>query len=359
MATPTYPSGTHPIILATWSFGRTANAAGWPVLAAGGSSLDAVEKACRSVESDPAVDSVGLGGLPDAQGDVSLDGCIMRSPRECGAVSAVREFNHPVSIARKVMERTPHIMLSGAGAEGFAESMGFARTTLLTDEAREQWLRWTRDDRRLREDPRFRGWLPPSNIEELRGYEPTPETVNPRSGGDQPPQVSRHEVHDRPSDTVGVLSIDARGELAGACSTSGMAFKIPGRVGDSPIIGHGLYVEPGVGAAVGTGNGELIMSVCGAFLAVEELRRGASPHAAALAVIERICRVHDIVDDHQAVMLVLRSDGHWAAAALRPGYRTAVCTAESGESLMVPATSILFPEIKGDRLPAAGDLPSL
>lgn len=326
-----------PLILSTWSFGRQANAAGWPVLAAGGSSLDAVEAACRVVEADPAVDSVGRGGLPDAAGEVSLDGCVMLSPRQCAGVCAVRAYNHPVSIARQVMERTPHVLVAGHGAEAFADQLGYGREELLTLEARKQWERWRHDRETLHADPRFQGWLPPRNIEEMKGYER-------ERNASETPSTLPDSSHDRPSDTVGVLAIDARGVMAGACSTSGMAFKVPGRVGDSPIIGHGLYVLPGVGAAVGTGNGELIMSVCGAFLAVEEMRRGATPAAAALAVIERIAAEHEVREEHQAVMLVMDARGNWSAAALRPGYRTAVTGLGFRETLMAPSSIVLFPE---------------
>ncbi|MFW5653303.1 MAG: isoaspartyl peptidase/L-asparaginase, partial [Planctomycetota bacterium] len=269
-------------------------------------------------------------------GEVSVDGCVMLSPQRSGAVCSVRGFNHPVSLARRVMDHTSHLLLAGHGAEAFAREQEFPESTMLTEEAEAQWRSWQTDESRLRDDPRFKGWLPARNIEERRGY----------SGAEETSDEDVRPAHDRPSDTVGVLAIDADGEMAGACSTSGMAFKRPGRVGDSPIIGHGLYVEPGVGAAVGTGAGELIMSVCGAFLAVEELRRGASPHAAALTVIERIAALHDLRDEHQAVLLVMTPDGAWSAAALRPGYRTAVRRHDHDDTLMLPSQFVLYPEPK-------------
>lgn len=301
-----------PIILSTWSFGRSANAAAWPILAGGGSALDAVERACIAVEDDPTIDSVGRGGLPDASGRVSLDGCVMLSPRRCAGVCFVRRFNHPVSIARRVMEQTHHVLLAGEGADAFAAAQGFTPEDLLTDEAREVWRKW-RDDPALLKGERYRGWLPPRNVEELRGL------------GDENQRIAADEAlpHNRTHDTIGVLAIDLNGTMAGACSTSGMAFKVPGRVGDSPIIGHGLYVDPAAGAAVATGTGELLMRTCGCFLAVELMRQGACPADAARAVIARIVETCDIVDDHQVGLITLKPDGTWASAALRSGFRVA------------------------------------
>lgn len=301
-----------PIILSTWSFGRVANAAAWPILSAGGSALDAVQRACIAVEEDPAIDSVGRGGLPDASGRVSLDGCIMLSPQRCAGVCFVRRFNHPVSIARRVMEQTHHVLFAGEGADAFAEAQGFEPIELLTDEAREVWRTWRTDPAQLAGE-RYRGWLPPRNVEELRGL------------GDENQRIAADESlpHNRIHDTIGVLAIDSTGAMAGACSTSGMAFKVSGRVGDSPIIGHGLYVDPAAGAAVATGTGELLMRTCGCFLAVELMRQGASPADAAQAVIARIVEACDIVDDHQVGLITLKPDGTWASAALRSGFRVA------------------------------------
>jgi len=303
----------HPIILSTWSFGRTANAAAWPILSAGGSALDAVEQACIAVEDDPAIDSVGRGGLPDASGVVSLDGCIMLSPRQCAGVCFVRRYGNPVSIARRVMERTHHLLLAGEGAEEFAQAQGFMPMELLTDEAREVWHKWRTDPAQLKGE-RYRGWLPPRNVEEKRGL----------SNLDRAAAADEALPHNRTHDTIGVLAIDARGTMAGACSTSGMAFKVPGRVGDSPIIGHGLYVDPAAGAAVATGTGELLMRTCGCFLAVELMRSGCSPPAAAAQTIERIADSCEILDDHQVGLITLAPTGEWSAAALRPGFRVAV-----------------------------------
>ena len=281
-----------PLILATWTYGRQACAAGWTHLVRdGGGALDAVEHACRAVEDDPENMTVGYGGRPDASGEVTLDAAVMLSPSECGSVCCVRNFRHPTSIARLVMERTPHVMLAGDGAERFARTQAMEPADLLTDAAREAWEQWRKEHPGQDEPAR-----PKANIEEAD------------------------------HDTVGVLALDARGTLAGACSTSGLALKLPGRVGDSPIIGHGLYVDPARGAAVATGHGELMMGVCGTFLAVERMREGASPAEAAADVIRRIGDAYDLKDDHQAGIITLAPSGQWSSAALRPGFRVAVRT---------------------------------
>lgn len=298
-----------------------ANAVAWPLLANGAEALDAIEAGCRHIETDPAVDSVGVGGLPDASGEVSLDACVMRSPSECGSVAYVRNYPNPVSIARRVMERTVHVMLAGEGAEAFAAAEGFEQGNLLTDQARAEWERWTSDPKSEEfQSDRYRGWLPPRNIEEMRG-----------AGG-----------HDRPHDTVCILGADRAGGLAGVCSTSGMAFKVPGRVGDSPIIGHALYVDPRFGAAAATGTGEVIMQMCASFLAVEFLRNGMNAADAARAVIDRTADTIPMHPDHQVAVLLLTPDGDWSAAALRPGYRTAVRTESRDE--LVAAQYVAFPE---------------
>jgi isoaspartyl peptidase/L-asparaginase-like protein (Ntn-hydrolase superfamily) len=309
-----------PLLLATWSFGRTAVAAGWPHLARpGGLSLDAVEQAVRAVEADPACMTVGYGAYPDAAGEVTLDASIMLSPARCGSVCFVRRIMHPVSLARLVMERTPHVMLAGDGAERLAAAQGIAPADLANDASRKAYEKWLAGNRAAAEPrdraPAVRSGLLP-NVEETG--------------------LSPEDSHD----TVGVLALDAGGVLAGACSTSGLAFKFPGRVGDSPIIGHGLYVDPRHGAAVATGHGELIMGVCGAFLAVEEMRRGASPADAAAEVLRRIIESRTLEAGHQAGLITLAPDGTWSSAALRPGFKVAVKT--SGRDELLDAGQVLL-----------------
>lgn len=324
-------TATRPIILSTWSFGQRANAAGWGVLGNRGCALDAVEQACNKVEADPNVDSIGVGGLPDAAGRVSLDACIMASPRQCGGVCFLRHYNYPTSIARRVMEQTHHLLLAGEGADDFANAHGFEPTELLTDDARKVWETWKNDPAQLTGE-RYRGWLPPRNVEELQGV------------SDDRQRIAADESlpHNRAHDTIGVLAIDSSGGMAGACTTSGMAFKVPGRVGDAPIVGHALYVDPKVGAAVATGTGELVMRTCTSFLAVELMRSGQSAAEAAVAVLKRIVETCAILTDHQVGIITLTPDGTWASAALRPGFRVAVRSAETDE--LVPSSRVIIPD---------------
>jgi isoaspartyl peptidase/L-asparaginase-like protein (Ntn-hydrolase superfamily) len=304
-----------PMILSTWSFGLRGNAEAWPALAAGGSSLDAVETVCRVIDADPEVDSVGFGGLPDRDGRVTLDGCIMLSPDRCGSVCAMSRFLHPASIARRVMERTPHVMLAGEGADAFAEAEGFESAELLSDAARESWGQWQRDPRTLDQS-------------RDRGYEPPPRPVDTGTGG-----RLFNPDEDRPGghDTIAALAIDTNGMLAGACSSSGMPYKLPGRVGDSPIIGHGVYVDPAYGAAAATGTGELISGLCSSFLAVEEMRRGATPVDALREALKRYLEVFELRSEHQVAMIAMAPDGRWASGALKDGYRTSITDASRSE----------------------------
>jgi len=302
-----------PLLLSTWSFGQRSNAAGWPILARNGSALDAVEAVAKYAEADLSNRTVGVGGLPDASGRVSLDASIMLSPSKRGAVANLRRFPHPISVARRVMEVTPHVLLAGAEADDFAASQGFKEQELLTDESRRDWENWRA------KHPEEVSSGPIRNIEELGQLA--------GSGVDGSPRKGRNEAHD----TIGVIAIDGRGQLAGACTTSGMPYKLPGRVGDSPIIGHGLYVHPQIGAAVATGYGELVMGVCGAFLAVETLQRGATPQDAAVEVLKRIMDSYDLSEDDQVGVIVLNHHGEWSGAALRDGFSVAVRSGEQDE----------------------------
>ncbi len=314
-----------PLILSTWSFGRKANAAGWPhLIGPKASSLDAVERACRAIEADDRVHSVGRGGCPDRSGQVSLDASIMVSPSRCGSVCYLRQFAHPVTLARRVMEKLPLVvLLAGDGADRFATRQGLAPANLLTGRARATWQKWImrHPSAAYRDDAAY---PPPENLEESDAL---PE-------GESSP-------HNRYHDTVGVLAIDQRGLMAGACSTSGLPFKVPGRVGDSPIIGQGLYVDPRRGAAVCTGVGELVMGVCGSFLAVESMARGASPGDAAREVLQRILESYELRGKRQVAVVALHPSGQWSAAALRPGYQTALRTAERDE--LVSPDCVMLP----------------
>lgn len=325
------------VMLSTWTFGQVANAAGWPVLAAGGGALEAALAAAVAVEEDPEVDSVSVGGLPDRSGRVSVDASVMLSPAEAGAVCFVRGFANPSLLARAVMDRTIHTMLAGSGAEEFARQQGFVERgaagggagadPLLTDEARRHWERFlvAEASRPPAERGAKLGTLPAMDVQQRYAVA--------RRG---------HSLPEPSHDTVCILARDRRGVLAGVCTTSGLGFKLPGRVGDSPIIGHGLYVDPAVGAVSATGNGELVMSVCGSFLGVELMARGMEPLEALRGVLERIAQKHQIKPQHQVALIALRADGTWASAALRPGFSHCISTAAGTE--LAPAQGVILAE---------------
>jgi N4-(beta-N-acetylglucosaminyl)-L-asparaginase len=338
-----------PAILSTWSFGPVGNVPGFHVLAAGGSALDAACAAAVAIENDPTINSVGLGGLPDASGRPSLDACVMTNPHRCGSVAFIRRFANPSLIARRVMEKTIHVMLVGQGAEEFAEREGFQERELLTPFAEAEWRKWSDDPRSIDRD-RYRGWIPPLNVEEQARSGPNiglPSAQGP-SLSDGP-----YGTHD----TVTILAIDRDGTLAGVCTTSGMAFKVPGRVGDSPIIGHGLYVDQLAGAAGATGTGELIMGTCASFAAVEAMRRGASPLDAVVDALERIRTRFTLDVDHQVAMIAMARPpapdparnnwaqwGGWASAALKPGFSHTITTAAGTD--VAPPMRVLLPDAR-------------
>lgn len=299
-AAPPDDASSSPVVVSTWQHGRPANDAAWAVLSDGGSALDAVETGVRVSEADPDVRTVGRGGYPDRTGVVTLDACIMDADGRCGAVAALEDIQHPTSVARAVMEETPHVMLAGDGARDFAIEQGFEPTDLLTEQSRRDWEEWRA-----------------SNDDAER---PTPNVEN------QPGSDSH--------DTIGMLALDATGRLAGACTTSGTAWKHHGRVGDSPLIGAGLYVDGAVGAACATGWGEAVMRVAGSHLAVETMRQGASPEAACRRVVERIDRLHGDLSDVQVGVLALNTDGEIGAYSLRPGFDTARDTREASGQLI-------------------------
>ncbi len=280
-------------LISTWHFGLPANQAGWEILSRGGRALDAVEATARHAESNLAVTSVGRGGLPDRSGRVTLDAAIMDGRGGAGAVACVSTITNVISLARAVMERTPHVMLVGGGAEAFARSLGIPEEELLTDEARAKYEEWRAGQPVGKEMPNEEPWH----------------------------QRTTAENHD----TIGAVAIDARGDIAASCTTSGLAWKMPGRVGDSPIIGAGLFAEHGVGAAVGTGTGELVMKTCGSFLIVELMRQGYEPRAACEEAIARVRRLNPDAG-MQVGYIALRSDGAFATACLRDGFEYALRT---------------------------------
>jgi len=289
-----------PISLSTWKHGFQPNRITYDALQSGKSALDAVELGAQYCESDLTCMSVGRGGLPDATGEVTLDASIMDHAGNCGSVAFVRNYEHVISIARLVMEKTPHVMLAGEGAEQFAAQEGFEKTDLLTAKAKALWEEWRKQPDKM-------------HVRLRRNEEGDNEYVFVRLG---------EESHD----TIGILAMDESGHLAGACTTSGLAFKMRGRVGDSPIIGAGLYVDGAVAAAVATGDGELMMRACSAFSIVEWVRQGIEPNEACEHAIARIRRDKHLTDDMQCGLMVIRSDGVWAAGGLRSGFQLAAAS---------------------------------
>ncbi|QEC53386.1 N(4)-(beta-N-acetylglucosaminyl)-L-asparaginase [Anseongella ginsenosidimutans] len=271
-----------PIVISTWNFGIAANEAAWKVLSRKGRALDAVEQGVHVPEADASNNSVGLGGYPDRDGHVTLDSCIMDEKGNCGSVAFLEHIVHPVSVARKVMEETPHVMLVGEGALQFALAQGFEKTNLLTPEAEKAWKNWLKEKK----------------------YEP----------------VINIENHD----TISMLAIDAAGDMSGACTTSGLAFKMHGRVGDSPIIGAALFVDNEVGGACATGHGEFVMKTLGSFLVVELMRQGLSPEAACKTAVERIVKKYPNYREIQVGYLAMNKKGEYGSYSIHKGFSYAV-----------------------------------
>lgn len=302
-----------PIVISTWDFGRAANAAAWGILSKGGRALDAVEAGVKIPEADPSNQSVGYGGLPDRDGHVTLDACIMDEFYNCGSVMALEHITHAISVARLVMEKTPHVVLAGDGALQFALANGFKRENLLTPESEKAWKEWLKTST----------YEPVMNIENKLYH----KNNDPIPGG----------PHNH--DTIGMVALDAGGNLSGACTTSGMAYKIHGRVGDSPIIGAGLYVDNEVGAATSTGVGEEVIRIVGSHLVVELMRQGRKPEAACKEAVQRIIqRSPEKSRKIQVGFLALNKKGEFGAYALQKGFSYAVKSGK--EENVYPSKSI-------------------
>lgn len=286
-----------PLILSTWDFGMEANKAAVEVLDQKKSALDAVEAGVMVPENDPNNLSVGYGGLPDRDGRVTLDACIMNHKGKAGSVCALEHIRHPIAVARRVMEKTPHVILVGDGALQFALSEGFQKENLLTDKSRKAWEDWKVTSK----------YQPRINIEN--------------------------------HDTIGMIVMDQNGQLAGACTTSGLAFKMHGRVGDSPIIGSGLYLDQQVGAATGTGLGEAVLRQCSAFLIVELMRNGKSPQKACEEAIRRIIQANENYKEFQVGFLAVNLKGQVGAYSIQPGFSYAIY--RSGQHQVLPANSFI------------------
>jgi len=269
-------------VIATWNNGTAVETA-LEELKKSGHLLDAIEAGINTVEANPNDHSVGYGGLPDRSGKPSLDACIMDDKGNAGSVVFLRDIKYAISVARRVMEHTPHVILAGEGAYSFALDQGFKHEDLLTSESRSLYKKW-------------------------------------KTKSDYSPKINS-ERHD----TIGMLAINSNSNLSGGCSTSGLAYKMPGRVGDSPIIGSGLFVDNSVGAATATGYGELVLKSCSTFLVVELMRQGFSPHNACRKALERLMTYCNVTDK-QVGLIAVNKAGEAGAFALRKGFNYVVAT---------------------------------
>lgn len=296
---PLRPFKNKAVVVSTWDFGKTANQEAWKILGKGGRAIDSVEAGVKIPEADPNNQTIGLGGLPDRDGYVTLDACIMDDQYNCGSVMCLQDIVHPISVARLVMEKTPHVILSGEGALQFALANGFQRTNLLTEKSKEDWEEWKKTSH----------YNPEKNIEN-RLYD---KTNDPMPGG-----PGNH-------DTIGLMAMDDNGNLSGACTTSGLAYKMHGRVGDSPVIGAGLYVDNAVGAATSSGVGEEVIRIVGSHLVVEQMRQGKSPEDACKEAIKRIVeRSKERSKNIQVGFVALNNQGTYGAYSLQPGFSYSV-----------------------------------
>ena len=284
-------SAVSPVVISTWDFGKAANEAAWQVLAQNGRSIDAVEAGVKIPEADPNVTTVGYGGFPDRDGKVTLDACIMDEHGMAGSVCALEGIMHPISVARMVMEKTPHVIIVGEGAQQFAVQNGFVVENLLTETAKKAWTEWLK----------------------TANYKPK---VN----------AERH-------DTIGMLALDKAGNLAGGCTTSGMAFKMHGRVGDSPIIGAGLFVDNKVGAATSSGLGEEVIRICGTHTVIEAMRYGRTPLDACKEAIKRIVERNPVLSkDLQVGFIAIAKSGEVGAYAVQKGFSYSVTNATTNKT---------------------------
>ncbi len=275
-----------PIVLSTWRFGIPANEAAWEILKNNGRALDAVEAGVKVPEGDPTERSVGYGGRPDRDGRVTLDACIMDEFSNIGSVACLEHIKHPISVARAVMEKTPHVMLVGEGALQFALQQGFKKENLLVEESEKEWKEWLKKSE----------YQPKANIEN--------------------------------HDTIGMIAMDSNGNLSGACTTSGMAFKMHGRVGDSPIIGAGLYVDNEIGAVTATGHGEEVIRISGCHLVVELMRQGLGPQKACEEAVIRIVKLtrnrNKELKDIQVGFIALNKKGEHGSYCVQGGFNYAL-----------------------------------
>lgn len=266
-----------PIAICTWAF-TNANAKAGEELSNNKPALDAAISGVAVEEENLKNTTVGKGGAPDREGNVTLDACVMNPQGDCGAVVYVNTITNVAALARKVMEETPHVMLAGEGAEEFGYRQGFKKENLLTDASKRDWEEW-------KKSPEYK---PIINIEN--------------------------------HDTIGMLTIDKNGDIAGACTTSGLSYKMKGRVGDSPIIGSGLFLDNEIGGAVATGMGEEVMKTVGSFLIVELMRNGMNPQAACEEAIRRIVSKNERHKDFQIAYIAINKAGEVGSYCIHEGF---------------------------------------
>lgn len=304
-------TGHKPIVISTWDAGINANKGAWNVLRNGGRALDAVEQGVMVTENEQSC-CVGLGANPDRDGFVTLDASIMDENGNCGSVAFLERIKHPISVARRVMEKTPHVMLAGVGAQQFAVEQGF-----------------TLEDGKLSDDAKkaYEEWLKKSE------YKPSANIENSKSTSFAPLRLPNGGFN---HDTIGMVALDAHGNVSGSCTTSGMAFKVRGRVGDSPIIGAGLFVDNEVGAATATGLGEEVIKVCGTHLVVEYMAQGMHPEEACKKAVEKIIRRHKGGDmkDVQVGFIAINKQGEYGGYGIVKGFNYAVCYADDHNELI-------------------------
>lgn len=295
------PKPQMPVVISTWSHGVPANEEAWKILGNKGRALDAVEAGVRIPEADETVNSVGYGGLPDRDGRVTLDACIMDEKGNAGSVACLEHILHPISVARKVMENTPHVMLVHEGALKFALANGFEKQNMLSPRAEKDWKEWLKTSK----------------------YDPDINIPNRKIDKDN-------------HDTIGMVALDAQGNLSGACTTSGLAYKMHGRVGDSPIIAAGLFVDNEVGAATATGLGEVVIRIAGSHTIVEAMRYGKTPMQACKIAVERLVKKIPNAKELQVGFLALNTKGEYGAFALHKGFEYAL-TLPDGKTQLLKA----------------------
>ncbi len=318
-----FDATTKPIVISTWDSGMPVNAAAWKILSVKGTALDAVEAGAVYMENEINC-CVGLGGYPDRDGIVTLDSCIMDHNANCGAVAGIERIKHPVSVARMVMEKTPHVILVGAGAQQFALENGFTlESTELSEDAKKAYAEWLKKSE----------YKPVINIENL----PAGQAGKKQNGPFAPNFFDDGSVN---HDTMGLLAMDFSSNLSGAVTTSGMAYKLHGRVGDSPIIGAGLFVDNEIGAATSSGVGEEVIRICGTHLVVEFMRQGYSPEMACKKAVERIVkRDKEKAKTLQVGFLAINKKGQYGAYAIQKGFVYSVKS--NNENIIHPSKYLL------------------